>query len=43
VKPEHAPYRIAGGRIRIGGLSYGLAAEITDPDGWVWTMASATP
>jgi molybdopterin-synthase adenylyltransferase len=38
VKPEHAPYRIAGGKIRIGGVSYGLAAEIADPDGWVWTM-----
>jgi molybdopterin/thiamine biosynthesis adenylyltransferase len=41
VKPEHAPYRIAGGKIRIGGVSYGLAAEIADPDGWVWTMLSA--
>jgi hypothetical protein len=31
VKPEHAPYRIAGGKkIRIGGVSYGLAAEIAD-------------
>jgi molybdopterin-synthase adenylyltransferase len=38
VKPEHAPYRIAGGRIRIGGLTYGIAAEITDPDGSVWTL-----
>jgi molybdopterin/thiamine biosynthesis adenylyltransferase len=42
VKPEHAPYRIAGGeKIRIGGVSYGLAAEIADPDGWVWTMLAA--
>jgi molybdopterin/thiamine biosynthesis adenylyltransferase len=41
VKPEHAPYRIAGGRLRIGGVSYGLAAEISDPDGWVWTMLEA--
>jgi molybdopterin-synthase adenylyltransferase len=41
VKPEHAPYRIAGGKIRIGGISYGLAAEISDPDGWVWTMLAA--
>lgn len=41
IKPEHAPYRIAGGNIRIGGVSYGLAAEIADPDGWVWTMLSA--
>lgn len=41
VKPEHAPYRIAGGKLRIGGVSYGLAAEISDPDGWVWTMLTA--
>lgn len=41
VKPEHAPYRIADDKIRIGGISYGLAAEIADPDGWVWTMLSA--
>jgi molybdopterin-synthase adenylyltransferase len=41
VKPEHAPYRIAGGKLRIGGVSYGLAAEIPDRDGWVWTMLQA--
>ena len=41
VKPEHAPYRVAGGKIRIGGVSYGLAAELADPDGWVWTMLMA--
>jgi molybdopterin/thiamine biosynthesis adenylyltransferase len=38
VKPEHAPYRMAGGLIRIGGVSYGIAAEISDPDGYVWTL-----
>jgi molybdopterin-synthase adenylyltransferase len=38
VKPEHAPYRISGGRIRIGGVSYGIAAEISDPTGSVWTL-----
>jgi molybdopterin-synthase adenylyltransferase len=41
VKPEHGPYRIAGGKVRIGGVSYGIAGEISDPDGWVWTMLSA--
>jgi molybdopterin-synthase adenylyltransferase len=41
VKPEHAAYRIAGSKIRIGGVSFGLAAEMSDPDGWVWTMLSA--
>jgi molybdopterin/thiamine biosynthesis adenylyltransferase len=38
VKPEHLPSRIAGGRIRIGGASYGIAAEIDDPSGSVWTL-----
>ena len=41
VKSEHAPYRIAEGRIRIGWVSYGIASEIADPDGWVWTMLTA--
>ena len=41
VKPEHAPYRIADRKIRIGWISYGIAAEITDPDGWIWTMLNA--
>jgi molybdopterin/thiamine biosynthesis adenylyltransferase len=38
VKPEHAPHRLSRGRIRIGGVSYGIAAEISDPDGYVWTL-----
>jgi molybdopterin-synthase adenylyltransferase len=38
VKPEHAPYRLPGGRIRLGGLSYGIAAEVGDPTGSVWTL-----
>jgi molybdopterin-synthase adenylyltransferase len=38
VKAEHAPYRMSGGRIRIGGASYGIAAEINDPGGFVWTL-----
>jgi len=38
VKPEHRPYRLASGAIRIGGLIYGVAAEIEDPDGTVWTL-----
>lgn len=40
VKPEHAPYRISGNKIRIGGVSYGIAAEIKDPTGSVWTVLS---
>jgi hypothetical protein len=38
VKPEHGPYRIAGGKIRIGGFSYGVAAEISrsaTSGGWI--------
>jgi molybdopterin/thiamine biosynthesis adenylyltransferase len=38
IKPEHAPYRIAAGRIRLGGVAYGSAAEIADPAGSVWTL-----
>lgn len=41
VKIEHAPYQIADGKVRIGGVSYGIAAEIADPDGWVWAMLAA--
>lgn len=40
-KSEHAPYRIADGKIRIGWVSFGIAAEISDPDGWIWTMLTA--
>lgn len=38
LKAEHAPYRISGNRIRIGGVSFGIAAEIEDPAGWVWIL-----
>lgn len=41
VKPEHAAYRLADGRIRIGGEIYGLAHEIEDPHGWVWAAVTA--
>jgi molybdopterin-synthase adenylyltransferase len=41
VRPEHRPYRIAGGRIRIGGGAYSIAAEVTDPTGSIWTLLSA--
>ncbi|UIX31003.1 HesA/MoeB/ThiF family protein [Streptomyces sp. GQFP] len=36
VKPEHTAHRFDDGTIRIGGEIYGIAAEITDPHGWVW-------
>ncbi|GII58540.1 hypothetical protein Pth03_69290 [Planotetraspora thailandica] len=37
VKPEHNPQRLSDGTIRIGGDTYGIAAEIDDPEGWVWS------
>ncbi|MEV6983010.1 ThiF family adenylyltransferase [Sphaerisporangium sp. NPDC051017] len=40
VKAEHRPHRYADGTVRIGGEIYGVAAEIDDPDGWVWTALS---
>lgn len=40
-KPEHTPYRISGGRIRIGGITYGIAAEVADPTGSLWTLLTS--
>lgn len=37
-KPEHFPFRISGGRLRIGGITYGIAAEVEDPTGSLWTL-----
>lgn len=41
IKPEHTPYRTRDGSVRIGGGVHGIAAEIEDPDGWVWALVSA--
>ncbi len=41
IKPEHAPYRTTNGGVRIGGGVYGIAAEITDPGGWLWSLLGA--
>ncbi len=41
IKPEHAPYLTAAGNVRIGGGVYGIAAEITDPGGWLWSLINA--
>ena len=38
VKPEHRPFRVDGGLIRIGGMVGGLAGEIEDPTGSVWSL-----
>lgn len=42
IKLEHTAYRTVDGNVRIGGLIHGIAAEIKDPDGWVWTLVEAT-
>ncbi|WP_143591180.1 HesA/MoeB/ThiF family protein [Thermoactinospora rubra] len=36
VKPEHAPHRLGDGTVRLGGVLYGVASEIPDPEGWAW-------
>jgi molybdopterin-synthase adenylyltransferase len=41
IKPEHVPYRITGGRIRLGGGAYGIAAEIADSGGVIWSLLTA--
>jgi len=41
VKPEHRPIQVAGNRIRIGGTVYGIAGEVDDPTGSVWTLLNA--
>jgi molybdopterin/thiamine biosynthesis adenylyltransferase len=41
VKPEHAPFRTADDRIRLGSAVYGIAAEVIDRTGGVWTLLSA--
>lgn len=38
IKPEHLPVRHGDDRIRIGGVVRGIAADIADPDGWVWAL-----
>ncbi|WP_103353584.1 ThiF family adenylyltransferase [Amycolatopsis sp. CA-128772] len=41
IKPEHLPVRHGDDRIRIGGVVRGIAADIADPDGWVWALLAA--
>jgi molybdopterin/thiamine biosynthesis adenylyltransferase len=41
VKPEHRPTQVSGNRIRIGSFVYGIAGEIDDKTGAVWTLLSA--
>jgi molybdopterin/thiamine biosynthesis adenylyltransferase len=41
IKPEHAPYLTADSTVRIGGGVLGIAAEMTDPGGWLWSLICA--
>ncbi|WP_239103794.1 ThiF family adenylyltransferase [Microbispora corallina] len=41
MKAEHLPHRYGHDRIRIGGSIYGVAGEITDPDGYAWAALGA--
>jgi molybdopterin/thiamine biosynthesis adenylyltransferase len=41
VKPEHGLEQTVDNRIRIGGAVYGIAAEVVDRTGGVWTMLNA--
>ncbi|MEV6521233.1 ThiF family adenylyltransferase [Longispora sp. NPDC051575] len=41
VKRVHTPFRTASGAIRIGGAAFGVASEITDADGVLWSLITA--
>jgi molybdopterin/thiamine biosynthesis adenylyltransferase len=41
VKPEHGLHRTPDGKVRVGGSVYGIAAEVEDASGAVWTMLTA--
>jgi hypothetical protein len=42
IKPEHEPYPVSDTTVRIGGGVEGIAAEITEPGGWLWSLIRAT-
>ncbi|MFI9382091.1 ThiF family adenylyltransferase [Kutzneria sp. NPDC052558] len=41
IKWEHRPVRIGARLVRIGGTVPKIAANVTDPDGWVWALLGA--
>ncbi|MGE5156218.1 MAG: HesA/MoeB/ThiF family protein [Betaproteobacteria bacterium] len=41
IKPEHGLDRATGDRVRVGGAVFGIAAEVVDRTGAVWTMLEA--
>lgn len=38
IKTEHRPVRHGEDQVRIGGIVVGIAADVLDPDGWVWAL-----
>ncbi|RSM78106.1 dinucleotide-utilizing protein [Amycolatopsis sp. WAC 01375] len=38
IKSGHQPFRYGENLIRIGGIVRGIAADVRDPDGWVWAL-----
>jgi molybdopterin/thiamine biosynthesis adenylyltransferase len=38
IKREHRPVRFGDDLVRIGGIVPGIAADVADPEGWVWTL-----
>ena len=41
IKRAHQPVRYGEDRIRIGGVVHDIAADVEDPDGWVWALLEA--
>lgn len=41
IKWAHRPVRLGAGLVRIGGIVPKIAADIPDPDGWVWALLGA--
>ena len=41
IKPEHEPYPVSDTTVRIGGGVEGIASEITEPGGWLWSLIRA--
>jgi molybdopterin/thiamine biosynthesis adenylyltransferase len=38
IKYGHRPVRLGDGWVRIGGIVPGVAADLPDPEGWVWAL-----
>lgn len=42
IKPEHGPYLTREGTVRLGSGVFGIATEVEDSEGWLWTLICAT-